>query len=193
MKNTIYLMGILSLITSCFVGKSKKAETTTITTSTKSIYDLSVNTLDGKGVIKLADYKGKYIVIVNTASACGFTPQYKDLQAFYSKYKDSNIVVLGCPCNQFGGQESGTALEIGSFCEKNYGVTFPLTEKLDVKGSNQNALYAWLTQKSLNGSSDFEVKWNFNKFIISPSGELVYYFASTVKPTDADFLKAIGK
>lgn len=193
MKNTFYIMGILSLISSCFVGKSKKADATTSTDSTQSFYNISLKTLDGKGTIKMSDYKGKYIVVVNTASACGFTPQYKDLQTFYAKFKDSNIVVLGCPCNQFGGQESGSAAEIGSFCEKNFGVTFPLTEKIDVKGSNQSELYAWLCKKALNGSGDFDVKWNFNKFVINPQGQLAYYFASTVKPTDAEFLKAIGR
>lgn len=185
-------MGILSLISSCFVGKSKKAELSVNSDSTQSFYNISIKTLDGKKDIKMSDFKGKYIVVINTASACGFTPQYKDLQAFYQTYKDSNIVLIGCPCNQFGAQESGTAAEIGSFCEKNYGVTFPLTEKIDVKGSNQHPLYAWLTQKSKNGSGDFDVKWNFNKFVINPQGQLVYYFASTVKPSDSEFRKAVG-
>ena len=186
-------MGIISLFTSCFVGKSKKIEPAAGNAPTNSIYDISIKTLDGTSDIKLSEFKGKYLVIVNTASECGYTYQYKDLQEFYAKYKDSNVVVLGCPCNQFGGQEPGTVAEIGSFCQKNYGVTFPLTEKIDVKGDKQHPLYQWLTQKVKNGAGDFEVKWNFNKFIISPDGRLVQYFGSAVKPGDAEFLASVKK
>ncbi len=185
-------MSILSLFTSCFVGKSKKIDNAQSITPSSSIYDISIKSLDEKTEIKLSDYKGKYIVIVNTASECGYTPQYKDLQDFYLKNKDKNIVVLGCPCNQFGGQEPGTATEIGAFCQKNYGVTFPLTEKIEVKGAGQHALYQWLTQKSKNGAGDFEVKWNFNKFIISPEGKLLNYFGSGTKPDEEVFLKSVG-
>jgi glutathione peroxidase len=185
-------MGILSFITSCFVGKSQKVEIVANVDSTHSIYNIQLKSLDGKSDLNLSDYKGKYIVFVNTASECGYTPQYKDLQEFYAKYSDSNVVVIGCPCNQFGGQEPGTPEEIGSFCQKNYGVSFPLSEKLNVKGDNQHPLYKWLTKKSLNGAGDFDVKWNFNKFIINPKGQLVYYFASNVKPSDAEFIKALG-
>ena len=192
MQRIIIYMGILSFLSSCFVGKTKRIDTALTDSSAKSVYDIQINTLDGKGVIKMSDFKGKYIVVVNTASACGFTPQYKDLQAFHTQYKDSNIVVIGCPCNQFGNQESGTAAEIGSFCEKNYGVSFPLTEKINVKGDGQHPLYAWLTQKTNNGASDFEVKWNFNKFIINPQGQLTYYFGSMVKPQDSEFKKALN-
>lgn len=184
-------MGILSLLTSCFVGKNQKA-TATAGAPSNSIYDISIRSLDDQNEIRLSDYKGKYVVIVNTASECGYTPQYEDLQKFYSEVKDKNIVVLGCPCNQFGGQEPGTAAEIGAFCKKNYGVTFPLTTKIDVKGADAHPLYQWLTQKSKNGAGDFEVKWNFNKFIINPEGRLTYYFGSQTKPGDAEFRKAVG-
>lgn len=193
MKNILITMGILSVLTSCFVGRSKKVDPATVQSTNTSIYDVSIMSLDGKDTIRFSDYKGKYIVVVNTASECGYTPQYKDLQEFHSKYKDSNIVLIGCPCNQFGGQEPGTPAEIGAFCQKNYGVTFTLTEKIDVKGSNQHPLYQWLTQKSKNGAGDFEVKWNFNKFVISPEGKLLYYFGSSVKPGDAEFLSAFKK
>jgi glutathione peroxidase len=193
MKKAIYLMGILSFLSSCFVGKAKKIEPVKDGGPHSSIYNISIKALDGQSDIKLSDYKGKYIVIVNTASECGYTPQYKDLQEFYAKYKDSNIVVLGCPCNQFGGQEPGSAPEIGSFCQKNYGVTFPLTEKIEVKGEHQHPLYQWLTHKQKNGASDFEVKWNFNKFIIDPQGNLVQYFGSGTKPGDKEFLAAVNK
>ncbi len=185
-------MGIITLLTSCFVGKSKKVENAEQVQPTTSLYDISIQSLEGNTKLNLSDYKGKYLVVVNTASQCGYTPQYKDLQAFHEKYKNQNIVVLGCPCNQFGGQEPGTAAEIGAFCQKIFGVTFQLTEKIDVKGSKQHPLYQWLTQKSKNGAGDFDVKWNFNKFIISPEGKLLNYFGSGTKPMDADFLKALG-
>jgi glutathione peroxidase len=186
-------MGILTFFTSCFVGKSKKIDGAENIQPDSSIYSISLKTLDGKGTIKLSDYKGKYLVFVNTASECGYTPQYKDLQDFHLKYSDSNVVVIGSPCNQFGGQEPGTAEEIGAFCQKNYGVTFMLTEKLEVKGSNQHALYQWLTQKAKNGAGDFEVKWNFNKFVVSPEGKLLHYFGSNVKPGDQEFLNVFKK
>lgn len=193
MKSIFIGMGLISLITSCFVGQSKKVENAEKVVPGSNFYDLSIKSLDGKSDIKMSDYKGKYVVVVNTASECGYTPQYKDLQDFHLKYADSQVVVIGCPCNQFGGQEPGSPEEIGSFCQKNYGVTFTLTEKIDVKGPSQHPLYQWLTQKSKNGAGDFEVKWNFNKFIVSPEGKLLQYFSSTVKPTDKDFLTAIGK
>lgn len=186
-------MGIITFLTSCFVGKSQKVENAQTTTPTNSIYDISIKSLNGTDTIKLSAFKGKYIVFVNTASECGYTPQYKDIQDFYAKYKDSNVVVIGSPCNQFGGQEPGSAAEIGAFCQKNYGVTFTLTEKIDVKGSNQHPLYAWLTQKAKNGAGDFEVKWNFNKFVVSPEGKLLHYFASNVKPGDKEFLDVFKK
>ncbi|MFM6984079.1 MAG: glutathione peroxidase [Chitinophagaceae bacterium] len=193
MKSILLTMGILTFFTSCFVGKSKKVEGAENIQPDSSIYSISLKTLDGKGTIKLSDYKGKYLVFVNTASECGYTPQYKDLQDFHLKYSDSNVVVIGSPCNQFGGQEPGTAEEIGAFCQKNYGVTFMLTEKLEVKGSGQHPLYQWLTQKAKNGAGDFEVKWNFNKFVVSPEGKLLHYFGSNVKPGDQEFLNVFKK
>jgi glutathione peroxidase len=193
MKSILSIMGILTFFTSCFVGKSKKVEGAENIQPDSSIYSISLKTLDGKGTIKLSDYKGKYIVFVNTASKCGYTPQYKDLQDFHLKFADSNAVVIGSPCNQFGGQEPGTGEEIGAFCQKNYGVTFMMTEKLDVKGTAQHALYQWLTQKAKNGAGDFEVKWNFNKFVVSPEGKLLHYFGSNVKPGDQEFLNVFKK
>ncbi|MBC7425721.1 MAG: glutathione peroxidase [Bacteroidia bacterium] len=180
----------LSLV-SCFTGRNRKTDLNNTIATSSSIYDITIKSLDGKSDIKLSDYKGKYIVIVNTASECGYTPQYKDVQKFYEDHKDS-VVVIGCPCNQFGGQEPGTSSEIGAFCQKNYGVTFTLTEKIDVKGENQHPLYQWLTQKSKNGAGDFSVKWNFNKFVINKEGKLTHYFGSGTKPTDSDFLAAIN-
>lgn len=193
MKNLFISMGILSILTSCFVGKSKKVDPSTVQKTNSSIYDIHILSLNGKDTIQFSKFKGKYIVVVNTASECGYTPQYKDLQEFHTKFKDSGVVVIGCPCNQFGEQEPGTPDQISAFCQKNYGVTFTLTEKIDVKGDKQHALYQWLTKKSNNGAGDFEVKWNFNKFVISPEGQLLYYFGSSTKPGDADFLNVFKK
>lgn len=153
--------------------------------ATKSLYDLSIKTLDGSKTIKFSDFKGKKILCVNVASECGYTPQYKGLQALSEQYKDK-LVVIGFPCNQFGGQEPGSSEEISTFCKKNYGVTFLLTEKVDVKGSTQHAVYQWLTQKQLNGVSDATIKWNFNKILVNEKGEWQAYFPSSVAPNDPE-------
>ncbi len=148
--------------------------------STQSIYDISINSLTGEP-INLSDFNGKKILIVNTASECGFTSQYKGLEELYDAYKDK-LVVIGVPCNQFGGQEPGTAIQIQSFCKLNYGVTFLMTEKIDVKGEKQHPLYAWLTKKELNGVSNSSVKWNFQKYLINEKGQLIDYYYSITKP-----------
>ncbi len=158
----------------------------------KSFYDLSIKTLDGKGLIKFSDLKGKKILCVNTASECGYTKQYEGLQKISEQYK-GKLVVIGFPCNQFGGQEPGGQEEISTFCKKNYGVTFPLTEKIDVKGKNQHPVYQWLCQKSNNQVGDYEVKWNFNKFLIDEQGNLQAYFPSSVKPESEELAAAIKK
>jgi glutathione peroxidase len=182
------IMGLLSMLSSCFTGKNK-AITSSETSSKKSLYSIQLNSLDGKA-INLADFKGKKILFVNTASECGFTYQYEDLEKLSKKYAN-DLVIIGSPCNQFGGQEPGSAEQIGSFCQKNYGVTFLLTEKLNVKGDSIHPLYAWLTQKNLNGASDFTVKWNFNKFLINENGSLTHYFGSSTKPLDTEITSAI--
>jgi glutathione peroxidase len=148
--------------------------------SKMSFYELEIGGLEG-GTLRMSDYKGKYVLCVNVASKCGYTPQYKTLQELSEKYKDK-LVVIGFPCNQFLGQEPGTSEEIASFCERNYGVTFPISEKLDVKGKNQHAVYQWLTRKELNGVSDASISWNFNKILVSPSGEWMAHFGSNVEP-----------
>lgn len=150
------------------------------TNPTESIYDIEINALNGES-INLEDYKGKYILFVNVASKCGFTGQYDELQKLYDTYKDK-LMVIGVPCNQFGSQEPGTASEIQAFCKLNYGVTFLMTEKVDVNGTNQHPLYQWLTQKIKNGSSSSTVKWNFQKYLVNPNGQLVDYFYSITKP-----------
>jgi len=134
----------------------------------------------------MSAYKGKKIMIVNVASRCGYTSQYTELQALYEKYKNKNFVILGFPCNQFMGQEPGTEEEIQSFCQKNYGVSFPLFSKVEVKGTELHPIYRWLTQKSLNGVEDAKVSWNFNKFLIDEEGNYVVHLESGAKPMDAE-------
>jgi len=154
-----------------------------LTTNAQSIHSFTVKSIDGKN-INLASFKGKKILIVNTASKCGYTPQYEGLEKVYEQYKDK-LVVIGFPCNQFGGQEAGTNEEIADFCKKNYGVSFPLADKIDVKGSNIAPIYQWLTTKSKNGILDASISWNFNKFLIDENGKMIAYFPSNVKP-DSD-------
>lgn len=160
-------------------------------TPTESIYDIQINSLEGKP-INLADYKGKYILFVNVASKCGFTGQYADLQKLYDEYQD-DLMIIGIPCNQFGGQEPGSANEIQTFCKKNYGVSFLMTEKVDVKGDNQHPLYKWLTSKELNGNSNSSVKWNFQKYLVDEKGNLLDYYFSVTNPTSAKITKHLKK
>jgi glutathione peroxidase len=156
-------------------------------TANPSIHSFKINAIDGK-TMDLSKYKGKKILIVNVASQCGYTKQYDGLQKLYEANKDK-LVIIGFPCNQFGGQEPGGAEEIQQFCKKNFGVTFPLTEKIDVKGGNQAAIYKWLTSKSENGVLDATITWNFNKFLIDEKGELLAYFPSKVAPDSEEIAK----
>jgi glutathione peroxidase len=149
-----------------------------------SFYDLTANTLDGKPE-KLSEYKGKVLVVVNTASECGFTPQYAGLEKLYLDYKDKGVVVLGFPSNDFGGQEPGTAAEIKTFCEKKYHVTFPMFAKVKTKGEGQSPVYEFLVAK--NG----EPKWNFHKYVVGRDGQVKASFASAVKPDSAELKSAI--
>lgn len=154
-----------------------------------SFYELTVAGIDGE-TIQMSDFRGKYVMCVNVASKCGFTPQYKGLQALYEQYQDK-LVVIGFPCNQFLMQEPGSEEQIASFCELNYGVTFPLTEKIKVKGSDQHPVYAWLTQQKYNGVSDATVSWNFNKFLISPEGKWLAHFPSKVEPMSEEVVERL--
>jgi glutathione peroxidase len=155
--------------------------TTTVTPVTaKSIYDFKVEALDGS-TIDFATFKGKKILIVNTASKCGYTPQYEGLEALYKKYQDK-LVIVGFPANNFGGQEPGTNTEIKEFCKKNYGVTFPMAAKVSVKGDDKAPIFKWLTSKSENGVLDAEIGWNFGKFLLDEKGNLITYFPSKVTP-----------
>ena len=154
-----------------------------IKTKTMPIYDITINDIEGKE-INLNDFKGKYILFVNVASNCGFTRQYKDLQSLFDKYKDE-LVVVGVPCNQFGGQEPGDEEQISIFCSEKYNVTFPMTEKIAVRGSNQHPLYKWLTSKDLNGRKNSSVKWNFQKYLVDKDGNLIDYWYSLTNPTSS--------
>ena len=149
-------------------------------TALPTVYQFKVDGIDGKA-IDLSAFKGKKILIVNTASKCGYTKQYTELEELYKKYKDK-LVVIGFPANNFGGQEPGTNAEIKEFCTGTYNVTFPMAAKISVKGDDIHPLYQWLTSKEKNGVLDAEVKWNFNKFLLNEKGELVANFPSKVTP-----------
>ena len=148
-----------------------------------SIYDYKIEALDSDETIDLSDYRGKKMLLVNVASKCGYTPQYEDLQRLHETYQD-RLVIIGFPCNQFLFQESGSEDQIAAFCQKNYGVTFPMTTKIKVKGSGKHPIYQWLTSKKLNGVDDYSVSWNFNKFLVDEQGRLVGHFKSSVEPFD---------
>jgi glutathione peroxidase len=158
----------------------------------ETIYQYKTVDLSGKP-FDFATLKGKKILIVNTASKCGYTKQYADLEAIYKKYQTKNFVIVGFPANNFGAQEPGTNQEIQSFCQLNYGVTFPMMEKVSVKGSDMCEIYQFLTQKSKNGVQDSQVQWNFQKYLINTNGELEKVLLSDVKPTDAAIIDWIEK
>ncbi len=185
MKN-IYI--VLTVILMACATKTIPAEKNI---TSKGFYDLKMNAIDGKE-IQFTRYQGKKVLIVNTASECGFTPQYAELQSLQDKYKDK-LVVLGFPCNQFGGQESKNETEIVQFCTKNYGVTFQLFEKSDVKGNSQNEVFKWLTTKELNGWNTEVPSWNFGKYLVDEKGVLVKVFPSNRKPLDQEVLDAVEK
>lgn len=149
--------------------------------SQKTLYDFKFKTIEGKD-FDMSSLKGKKVLIVNTASKCGLTPQYEDLQKLYETYKGNNFVIIGFPANNFMNQEPGTNQEIRDFCDSKYGVTFPMMEKISVKGDDIHPLYQWLTQKTKNGILDAEVTWNFQKFLIDENGKLVDYSSPREKP-----------
>lgn len=179
---SIFLLTFLGVLIYSLSEANAKKQTTT---AVKNFYDLSIPTLDGKGVIQMKNFKGKYVLCVNVASECGYTKQYEGLQKLHAQYKDK-LVVIGFPCNQFMGQEPGSAEEIATFCKKNYGVTFLMSQKIEVKGSNQNEIYRWLTSKDLNGVSDATIKWNFNKILIGKDGKWMNYFSSNTEPMSSE-------
>jgi glutathione peroxidase len=156
----------------------------------QSIYDLSIKAINSDDYIDLSEFKGKFMLLVNVASKCGFTPQYKQLQKVYEE-NSRDLVIVGFPCNQFLWQENGSETKIESFCKTEYGVTFPVTEKVQVKGKNQHPIFKWLTTKELNAVGNFKVSWNFNKFLIDRNGSLIAQFGSKTLPDSDDILKNI--
>lgn len=173
----LLLISTIIVLTS-FFSPEKKAST---------IHKFKVESLDGS-TINFKKFKGKKILIVNTASKCGYTPQYEELQKLYTQYSNK-IVVVGFPANNFGGQEPGSILEIKEFCKKNYGVTFPMASKVSVKGDDIAPVFKWLTNKNKNGVLDAEIKWNFTKFLLDENGVLIAKFDSKVKPMSQDITK----
>ncbi|MEO8772100.1 MAG: glutathione peroxidase [Ferruginibacter sp.] len=183
----IKLIAISSIVIASTILQSNTIQNTSvekpasvINDNSKNIYGFKVASLDGS-TIDFSSFKGKKILIVNTASQCGYTPQYKELEELYEKYKEK-LVIVGFPANNFGEQEPGTNTEIKAFCTKNYGVTFPMAEKISVKGDDMAPIYKWLTQKDQNGVLDAEIKWNFNKFLLDEHGKMIAYFPSKVTP-----------
>lgn len=179
-KRNITLILVIMSLTSIFYSLFGKSHATTQADPVEPVYKYSLEGIDGKA-INLADFKGKKILFVNVASECGYTPQYKELEELHQKY-GSRLVIIGLPCNQFGEQEPGTEAEIAAFCSKNYGVTFLLTKKVEVKGDHQHPVYKWLTHKELNGKLDSEVKWNFQKYLVDENGRLIDVFYSLTSP-----------
>lgn len=165
------------------IGLRRDGISRAVVTVSTTIYDFSAANLAGKET-RLADYKGKVVLIVNTASKCGFTPQYAGLEAIYEKYKDNGFVILGFPCNQFGAQEPGSSDDIGEFCQVNYGVKFPMFGKIDVNGAGAHPLFKFLTSEKPGFLGTEMIKWNFTKFLVDREGNPVKRYGSNTKPQD---------
>jgi glutathione peroxidase len=178
------LLAILSfvMITTTDTNENKK----------ESIHQFKVKDINGKS-FEFSSLKGKKVMIVNTASKCGLTPQYEKLEALYQKYKNDNFIIIGFPANNFMGQEPGSDQEISSFCQKNYGVSFPMMSKISVKGKGMHPVYQFLTKKSKNGLEDNEVQWNFQKYLIDEEGHLVKVISPRTQPDDASIIQWIEK
>ena len=180
MKNRfIKIAGVLTLSIAFLCSFTFNRKLTTLPAK-ETIYDFKLKTLDGQD-LSLLKFKGKKLLLVNVASECGYTPQYKNLQALHEKYKDK-LVIIGFPANNFGGQEPGTSSEIKTFCTKNYGVTFQMMEKISVKGDDMHPLYKWLSNKEENGTCSDAPKWNFCKYLIDEKGNVVKFFTSNIDP-----------
>ncbi len=203
MKKTIWILGValLVLTVGCKKGsESNKAESNDSAPKTveskeqamskENIYQFKVTDLYGSE-FDFSSLQGKKIMVVNTASECGLTPQYADLQKLYDQYKDQDFVIVGFPANNFGGQEPGSDQQIASFCKENYGVTFPMMSKISVKGDDKHQVYQFLTEKSKNGLQDSEVAWNFQKYLIDEKGELAMVIEPRTLPTDPSVVKWI--
>ena len=187
-RNFLFLMPFLLIACNNTAQNKIDIPTENKTTMQKqNIYQFKVTDLYGN-TFDFSTLKGKKIMIVNTASECGLTPQYRDLEAIYEKYKDQNFIIVGFPANNFGAQEPGSDEQIASFCKKNYGVTFPMMSKISVKGKDMHEVYQFLTQKSKNGLQDSEVAWNFQKYLIDENGELVKVIQPQTLPTDREII-----
>jgi len=193
MKKILLLMFLVVLSACKQTNKNQSVKTPKnekLAMKTEDIYQFKMTDLYGKD-FNFSSLKGKKIMVVNTASKCGYTPQYKDLEKLYKTYKNKGFVIVGFPANNFGKQEPGTDTEIAEFCEQNYGVSFPMMTKTSVKGDDMNPVYKFLTQKSKNGFEDSEVAWNFQKYLIDEKGHVVNMYRSKVLPTDDAIVKWI--
>jgi glutathione peroxidase len=194
MRNLCFLTFAAVSLMSCGNNRAQDRNQTTALNGKpmerQSIYQFKVKDLSGKE-FDFASLKGKKILVVNTASKCGLTPQYKNLQSIYDQYNDKNLVIIGFPANNFMSQEPGTSAEIATFCEKNYGVTFPMMDKVSVKGSDMAPIYQFLTQKSKNGLKDSDVQWNFQKYLIDENGHLAKVVSPQTLPTDPEIVNWI--
>ncbi|NGZ43432.1 glutathione peroxidase [Cytophagaceae bacterium 50C-KIRBA] len=190
--NIVKIGSLLTALTLPFTQNTilNRPENVETVVAAPNFHHFKMKSIDGK-VIDFSQFKGKKVVVLNTASKCGYTPQYADWEKFHQANKD--IVILGFPANEFGGQEPGTNEEIASFCQKNYGVSFQMMEKVVVKGDGKCDLYQWLTDKKGNGWNEKEPSWNFCKYVINEKGELVNFFASAIKPSSPEFLQALAK
>jgi glutathione peroxidase len=157
-----------------------------------SVHEFTMTSIDGKPA-PLSAYKGKVVMLVNVASQCGYTPQYKGLQALHEKYKDKGLVIVGVPANNFGGQEPGTNEEIKTFCSRTYNVTFPMMAKVSVKGDDKTPLYQYLTDPAANASTAGEVRWNFTKFLVDKNGKVIARFESRVAPESSELVGAVER
>lgn len=197
MKKAVYMLLVLAAVGCQQKETPKASKSMTLmegsyeqaNTPAHSVYDFEFKTLQGEEIV-LSNYKGRKMLIVNTASECGYTPQYKELQELYDKHGDK-LVVLAFPANNFGGQEPGTSQEIATFCEKNYGVTFPVFEKISVAGDDMHPFYKFLSTKELNGVTDEKPTWNFCKYLIDENGRVQAFFNSKVTPMSNEMLTAI--
>ncbi len=178
------------LVLNCTITKQKTNELNNhskeiIMENNKSIYDFKVEDIEGN-LFDLASLKGKKVMIVNTASECGLTPQFEQLQSLYTEFKDHNFTIIGFPTNDFMGQDPGTNQEIASFCQKNYGVTFPMMAKIKVKGKDKHPLYNYLTSKAENGLDNYKIEWNFQKFLIDENGKIAKVISPRTLPNDSE-------
>ncbi|WP_130734144.1 glutathione peroxidase [Flavobacterium sp. J27] len=191
MKKFLILCAIICSVQQSLVAQKKSNTSNNKKNSMKeNIYQFKVEDIEGNE-FDFATLKGKKIMVVNTASKCGLTPQYKDLQALYDTYKNQNFIIVGFPANNFASQEPGNNEEIATFCERNYGVTFPMMSKISVKGGDMHPLYVFLTQKAKNGLEDSEVSWNFQKYLINEKGEVEKVISPKTLPTDTTVINWI--